>query len=126
MKDYSAMSDDEIASDVLLALGYKMADEGCSYRIFLSDNSRKDTGSKAYSKFKFDPCNNPADAWPIISGNNISLHAPRFNERWMAEFTGSDEDVNDGFDVDYFDYFESRNANPLRAAMIVYLQMNDK
>lgn len=43
----------------------------------------------------------------------------------MADFTGSDDDVNDGFNVDYF---ESHNANPLRAAMIVFLMMreNDK
>jgi len=68
----------------------------------------------------FNPCNNPADAWPIIVDNNISLHAPRYKEGWMAEFTGSDDDVNDGFSVEYFD---SHHANPLRAAMIVFLMM---
>ena len=69
-----------------------------------------------------DYCNNAADAWPIIADSKISLHAPRYKEGWMAEFTGSDEDVNDGFDVDYF---ESHHANPLRAAMIVFLKMKD-
>lgn len=71
---------------------------------------------------KFDPCNNPADAMPIVIENNISLHAPRFSEGWMAEYTGSDDDVNDGFQVDYFD---SHNQNPLCAAMEVFLMMKD-
>ncbi|HGN1344134.1 TPA: phage protein NinX family protein [Pseudomonas aeruginosa] len=70
----------------------------------------------------FDPCNNPADAMPIVIENNISLHAPRFSEGWMAEYTGSDDDVNDGFQADYFD---SHNQNPLRAAMEVFLMMKD-
>ncbi len=70
----------------------------------------------------FDPCNNPADAMPIVIENNISLHAPRLREGWMAEYTGSDDDVNDGFQVDYY---ESHNKNPLRAAMEVFLMMKD-
>lgn len=70
----------------------------------------------------FDPCNNPADAMPIVFENNISLHAPCLKEGWMAEYTGSGDDVNDGFQVDYFD---SHNQNPLRAAMEVFLMMKD-
>lgn len=69
-----------------------------------------------------DYCNNPAAAMPIIIENNISLHAPRLREGWMAEYTGSDDDVNDGFQVDYFD---SHNQNPLRAAMEVFLMMKE-
>lgn len=70
----------------------------------------------------FAPCNNPADAMPIIIENNISLHAPRLREGWMAEYTGSDDDVNDGFQADYFD---AHNKNPYRAAMEVFLMMKD-
>ncbi len=69
-----------------------------------------------------DYCNNPADAMPIIIDNKISLYAPRLNEDWMAEYAGSTEDVNDGFQVDYFD---AHNQNPLRAAMEVFLMMKD-
>ncbi|HHH3379678.1 TPA: phage protein NinX family protein [Morganella morganii] len=69
-----------------------------------------------------DYCNNPADAMPIIIENNISLHAPRLREGWMAEYTGSDDDVNDGFQADYFD---AHNKNPYRAAMEVFLMMKD-
>ncbi|WEP47209.1 DUF2591 domain-containing protein [Cronobacter dublinensis subsp. infanticibi] len=71
---------------------------------------------------KFDPCNNPADAWPIIVGHAISLRAPSYKEGWTADFTGGDEDVNDGFEIDYF---ESLHQNPLRAAMIVFLMMQE-
>ncbi|HDU8654768.1 TPA: DUF2591 family protein [Morganella morganii subsp. morganii] len=70
----------------------------------------------------FDPCNDPADAMPIVINNKISLYATRLNEDWMAEYAGGTEDVNDGFQVDYF---ESHNQNPLRAAMEVFLMMKD-
>ncbi|MDM3576604.1 DUF2591 family protein, partial [Proteus mirabilis] len=70
----------------------------------------------------FDPCNNPTDAMPIIIENNISLHAPRLKEGWMAEYTSSGDDVNDGFQASYFD---SHNKNPLRAAMEVFLMIKD-
>ena len=61
MKDYSTMSDFDIQQAVLQEtwgkhpvrlLGKIMLD------IMLSD---------------YDPCNNPADAWPIIYGNGISI-----------------------------------------------------
>lgn len=68
----------------------------------------------------FDPCNNPTDAMPIIIENNISLHAPRLREGWMAEYASSGDDVNDGFQADYFD---AHNKNPLRAAMEVFLMI---
>ncbi|MBG6040248.1 DUF2591 domain-containing protein [Proteus mirabilis] len=70
----------------------------------------------------FDPCNNPSDAMPIIIENNISLHAPNLREGWMAEYTGSGDDVNDGLQADYFD---AHNKNPLRSAMEVFLMMKD-
>lgn len=114
MKDYSAMSDDEIASDVLLALGYKMVAEGYSYGIFLSDNGRKDTGSKASSEFKFDPCNNPADAWPIIVEGGIGV-MPFKSDHARAW------DSSRGLAGDRI----CHHANPLRAAMTVYLMMKD-
>lgn len=69
-----------------------------------------------------DYCNNPAVAMPIVIENKISLYAPRINEDWMAEYAGSTEDVNDGFQADYFDV---HNQNPLRAAMEVFLMMKD-
>ncbi len=61
---------------------------------------------------EFNPCNNPADAWPIIKENMISiinLDEDEWGARGMA-------------------YCKSKRAiheNPLRAAMIVFLMMQD-
>lgn len=66
----------------------------------------------------FNPCNNPADAWPIIVGNKICLAfdvmaEPPSQGSWVAQpsYGYSSERV--------------RNDNPLRAAMIVFLMMQD-
>lgn len=67
--------------------------------------------------FYFDPCNNPADAMPIIIENNISLRAPTITDRWKAEFI--DEYGN------YVGYRRAMNKNPLRAAMELFLLMKD-
>lgn len=97
MKDYSAMSDFDIQQAVLhktwgkhpvRLLGKMMLD------IMLSD---------------YDPCNNPADAWPIIYGNGISIGIYGYGE-WGAGTVNHDH-------VD--------GVNPLRSAMIVYLMMKD-
>lgn len=135
MTDYSQMSDFEINKRVAIdldidmhffihesedsfGLGFLPSELGPIWQtsaIWVGD-FRVSNGNK------FNPCNNPADAWPIIRDNHISLHAPSITKTWMAEFTGSDDDVNDGFHVDYF---ESHHENPLRAAMIVFLMIQD-
>ncbi|HGM9962369.1 TPA: phage protein NinX family protein [Providencia stuartii] len=59
----------------------------------------------------FDPCNNPADAMPIIIKNKIGLSPMYYSNKWTA---------------DCLDYdFISVNKNPLRAAMEVFLMMKD-
>ncbi|HCT1975267.1 DUF2591 domain-containing protein [Proteus mirabilis] len=59
----------------------------------------------------FDPCNNPADAMPIIIENKIGLSPMYHSNKWTA---------------DCLDYdFISVNKNPLRAAMEAYLMMKD-
>lgn len=61
----------------------------------------------------FDPCKSWADAGPIIQGYQISLDAIyEGGPRWLS-FAGEDAEFRD---VD---------ANPLRAAMIVFLMMQD-
>lgn len=59
---------------------------------------------------KFDPCNNPADAMPIIIENRIAI-CPIFSSDWCAT---SDCDA-----------YRVINKNPLRAAMEVFLMMKD-
>lgn len=118
MNKYTELSDFEInllvAQSVLPETQYDVIKQTMDIIQFLVD------GSFGY-RF-FDPCNNPSDAMPIIIENNISLRAPHLREGWMAEYTGSGDDVNDGFQADYFD---AHNKNPYRAAMEVYLLMKD-
>lgn len=59
----------------------------------------------------FDPCNNPADAMPIVIKNKICLTVGDSDDIWVADTTRSLE--------------SSFNENPLRAAMEVFLMMKD-
>ncbi|CAM8499387.1 phage protein NinX family protein [Enterobacter asburiae] len=66
----------------------------------------------------YNPCNNPADAWPIIVDNKIKIEPMRrvrnYNE-WYEEWDAS---VNSP-------HFCESHKNPLRAAMIVFLLSQD-
>lgn len=68
--------------------------------------------------FMFDPCNNPSDAWPIVIENNISLHHNYNCQGGVCEPTGIWEASIFEGDI------TCRNKNPLRAAMIAYLEIN--
>lgn len=57
-----------------------------------------------------DYCNSPADAWPIIVEERIRLN-PILYTKWIAE--------------DYLEDFSFTDINPLRAAMIVFLMMQE-
>ncbi|UFH69539.1 phage protein NinX family protein [Morganella morganii] len=59
----------------------------------------------------FDPCNNPADAMPIIIENGISLISD-WNEIGVWGAT-------------YHPWWTSENKNPYRAAMEVFLMMKN-
>lgn len=63
---------------------------------------------------RFDPCNNPGDAWPIIVESRIDI-----------EFCEDDGNVTASFFCHAKrDFLGWHNCeNPLRAAMIVYLMM---
>ncbi len=67
---------------------------------------------------KFDPCNNPADAWPIIVDKQISLISRCANGEWKAQLHLGKDDIFDS-------YASCWDNNPLRAAMIVFLMMQD-
>lgn len=69
-----------------------------------------------------DYCNKPADAWPIIVDNEISLNS--YGSAWEASFEhdspigafGTDETVTSGYE----------HRNPLRAAMIAFLMKQER
>lgn len=78
----------------------------------MKDGSSKFNYIEMEQDEEFNPCNNPADAWPIIVENNICIHQGEFPVAFLLN-----------------DYWESRkeamNKNPLRAAMIVFLKMKE-
>ena len=66
----------------------------------------------------FDPCNNPSDAWPIILERNIAISPTS-----LCVFDIAIKD-NVGWCADCGDEVVVIDKNPLRAAMIVYLQIS--
>ena len=66
-------------------------------------------GSCYFSQPVIDYCNNPSEAWPIIIKNSIVIE-PRENKSSLAYLKGD---------------APCEDKNPLRAAMIVYLMMNE-
>lgn len=66
-----------------------------------------------------DYCNNPSDAWPIIDENNITI----INDHPSMRLA-----VNDA--AEYYNGFSgiiaSSDENGFRAAMIVFLKMQEK
>lgn len=65
-----------------------------------------------------DYCNNPADAWPIIVEHEIDVI--QNNGQDCALATNSAVMMFRGDDV-----FICQHENPLRAAMVVFLKMNE-
>lgn len=107
--NYDQMSDFEINRAVATALGIT--------NWYVKPNSEmNETDSWLYSdNVEGDAlhlknyCNNPSDAWPIITENRIAI-SPYCDQGWFADHDSS-------VIVD--------DANPLRAAMLVYLMMQE-
>ena len=66
------------------------------------------------SKQKFDGCNNPSDAWPVIVENKINITYHSDGDACAEVFC---ESTNDWISVVC--------KKPLRAAMICFLKMKD-
>ncbi|MGL4616426.1 MAG: phage protein NinX family protein [Shewanella sp.] len=112
MKDYSKMSDFEICGYV------SMYEHGFSWIEFDDEMSSHvkcgNEGSPGFAIVEVkDYCNNPSDAWTIIIENSIT-----FNYDTAQVHVGS-------YFSDTAKVSENRNK-ALRAAMIVYLMMNDE
>lgn len=75
--------------------------------------------------FEFNPCNNPSDAWSIIMDNTISVIK---NGHWwfcgIANLKEGMWEFDNTTTRDCVD-FETYGENPLRAAMICFLKMED-
>ncbi|HCU0799934.1 TPA: DUF2591 family protein [Citrobacter braakii] len=118
--DYSKLSDFKINSAVFEAIhegapDYKEGDDGSMVLLsFEGDVVNGDAVEVEVERGRFNPCNNAADAWPIILDMKIGLKPVRWEE-WRAE----------GDDSCGFVSYTSCNKNPLRAAMIVFLKMQE-
>lgn len=114
--DYSALSDFEINSAVHNALmkePYKMEFLGGDRIRWISKTSDVVTNKTEYSKNTLsDYCNNPADAWPIIFSSRIGIAPGTATDKWAAHHGDWDICMAD--------------ENPLRAAMVVFLMMQEK
>lgn len=104
MKDYSAMSDFEV--NLLVAKSALNFDQLSSTQCL---NKAHVQWADGVNWHKFDPCNNPSDAWPLIVGNEISIC------KWSG-----------GWSADKGALCRVHHNNPLRAAMIVFLMMKDE
>ena len=113
MKNYEEMSDFEINKRVALIVGVTFNGDGEPVRFVECD-----TGAYAdFNEIEFDPCNNPEDAEPIIIENRIGTIPAPDNGLWKAAHRkiGNDDTP----------YHFTQDKNPLRAAMIVFLKMNE-
>lgn len=119
MKNYEAMSDNELNTMVAdLRGGYAGNVHGSESKVKVSD---PDSGGLFY--MEVDYCNNPSDAWPIILEYQISIAKYEWIEKWDAHGGGVcvdyDHCIISNSDCSY------SNKNPLRAAMVVFLMMQE-
>lgn len=120
MIDYSKLSDQEINQ----AIGKIVSRDGMS--IIASDGNAVIHEYADCGEFSgiclgwkvFDPCNNPSDAWPIILQNRISIG---------FDADGASDDRTEWVTASnqfFSGYLSCEKA--LRAAMIVFLKMQDE
>lgn len=126
--DYSALSDFEINSAVHNALmkePYKLEFLGGDRIRWTKKASDVVTNKTEYSKKTLsDYCNSPAGAWSIIADSKISLLWVEETSMWCASAGGNAESEYWGWDECPDHHYE--HPNPLRAAMVVFLMMQDK
>lgn len=123
--DYSQLSDFEINKLVANATGtqveetYQFVNGGEDIADHMSGIvlMRKITSNRKHWKI-YDPCNSPEDAWPIIHDNRISLVIDDTTDEWSSAL------VNDFSDDMAFQH-SNANKNPLRAAMITFLLIQE-
>ncbi len=104
--DYDKASDFEINKAVAEKLGYESVHWKAGSSVLLK-------GVLVTIK---NYCNRPKDAWPIILENEISIRAWRTDNEWFAHHETPD----------FISTESGRMKNPLRAAMVVFLKMQDK
>ncbi|EMM6385955.1 DUF2591 family protein [Morganella morganii] len=100
-RDKSGFEINKAVAEVLIQSGFIIGIEYYDKHILVTD--------KYANNYPFDPCNNPADAMPIINEYGISL---MYKER---EFQVATNDGN----------YYCCMSNPLKAAMVIFLMMKE-
>lgn len=108
MNKYKTYTDKQINNVVAHKLGKKFV-------TIIGDDVR-------ISGYNFDPCNNPADAMPIVIENKITMAYDSGSGFWCAHSGGVMDECCWDYEVEpmIFSYSESY----YRAAMEVFLMMN--
>lgn len=118
--DYSKMSDFEINCMIAKILHTNFVQGAFP---FINDGSVRLYGCDR--GFDFNPCNNPADAWPIIVANLIEVSPDYdFTDESEQELHATGLWTANHVEVDGKSYYQS-HQNPLRASMIVFLMMQE-
>ena len=112
--DYSTLNDDKINQLIAKAVGLRVA---------LIDYVMPDgsiavlNSSSSAARLLVNYCTCPKDTMPLIIKNNISILAPSFFEDELSGWGACSE-------VDHSVIY--RSSNPLRAAAIMFLIMNEE
>lgn len=117
--NYESMSDFEVNKAVSKRLGVSVDDD--VYLAYQEANKPSVPASQSELTNKWvDYCNNPADAWPLMIQNKISIVNMR---DYSNEYTAM-QNLTIYNDTDCS--IAASDKNPLRAAMIVFLMMSEK
>ncbi|HGH5989717.1 TPA: phage protein NinX family protein [Morganella morganii] len=118
MNKYRDKSDFEINKAVAIVLGYTVEFENEVATLFRNNNEDVTLWVSKTGE-NFDPCNNPADAMPIVIENGISLIFDTGCKAWVAGIA---------YWVDGCEWqisYEVERMNQYRAAMELFLMMKD-
>lgn len=125
--DYSQLSDFEINKRVSVAAGlnvnmfFDVDEEYARGPVWTAPSGNCYAGIKSSKGNPFDPCNDQADAWPIIVDNEISLNS--YSGTWEASY---EYDAPIGaFGTDELVTKAVEGKNPLRTAMIAFLMKRE-
>ncbi|MFE1700758.1 phage protein NinX family protein [Escherichia coli] len=127
--DYSKLSDFEINVAVFEGIhngspDYKEGENGDMVFVsFEGDIVNGDAVEVEVERGSFNPCVNPADAYPIITENKISTMWMTAEKEWCAWSGG---DLEEGcWEWENIPGYYFCGESHLRAAMIVFLMMQD-
>jgi len=120
--DYSKLSDFDINCEVLA-----ISSPDIKHMCLSGDNSCfydcGPTGDGWHQIDIPDYCNTPADAWPIIHQHGISIAFDKDEDEWLA--WGDFAFDQAGWDMKKEPEISCAHTNPLRAAMTVFLMMQE-